>query len=149
VSARRAVSLAAVVLAMWGLKRHYADAEVEDLRWILWPTARLVAAATGSPVELEPGAGYLSRRHLFLIEKSCAGVNFMIAALGLTGIALARDRRSRNSERSGIHYYAISVVVPLLNGARGVPFFEHVCFVLLVPPVLIAVTGLRVKGGPR
>ncbi len=90
-SARRAVALAVIVLAMGGLKRHYADARVEDLRWILWPTAQLVAAATGSPFELEPGAGYLSRHHLFLIEKSCAGVNFMIAALGLTGITLARD----------------------------------------------------------
>jgi exosortase K len=91
VSVRRALALATVVLAMWGLKRHYAEAQVEDLRWILWPTAQLVAAATGSPFELEPGAGYLSRRHFFLIEKSCAGVNFMIAALGLTAIALARD----------------------------------------------------------
>jgi len=91
-SVRRAVTLTIVILAMWGLKRHYADAEVEDLRWILWPTAQLVAAATGSSFELEPGAGYLSRQHLFLIEKSCAGVNFMIAALGLTGLVLVRER---------------------------------------------------------
>ena len=90
---RRAVTLTVVILAMWGLKRHYADAEVEDLRWILWPTAQLVAAATGSPFELEPGAGYLSRQHFFVIEKSCAGVNFMIADLGLTGLVLARDSR--------------------------------------------------------
>jgi exosortase K len=93
VSARRAVTLVTIALAMWGLKRHYADAEVENLRWILWPTAQLVAVATGSPFELEPGAGYLSRQHLFVIEKSCAGVNFMIAALGLTGLVLTRDRR--------------------------------------------------------
>lgn len=91
-SRRRAVTLASIVLAMWGLKRHYADAGVEELRWILWPTAQIVAAATGTPFEMEPGAGYLSREHLFLIEKSCAGINFMIAALGLTGLVLARER---------------------------------------------------------
>lgn len=89
-SGSRTVVLAVIALAMWGLKRHYSAAEVEDLRWILWPTGQLVAAATGSPFEFEGGAGYISRRHLFLIEKSCAGVNFMIAALGLTGLALAR-----------------------------------------------------------
>ena len=86
----RVVALALIGLAMWGLKRHYSTAEVEDLRWILWPTGRLVAVATGSPFEFEWGAGFLSRQHLFLIEKSCAGVNFMIAALGMTGVALAR-----------------------------------------------------------
>lgn len=61
----------------------------------------------------------------------------------------AMARAFRGAAAPLLSYYAISVVVPLLNGARGVPFFEHVCFVLLVPPVLIAVTGLRVKGGPR
>jgi hypothetical protein len=40
-------------------------------------------------------------------------------------------------------YYAIAVAVPVLN---GVPldrsFFEHVAFVLAVPPVLITLVGL-------
>jgi len=91
VSGSRAAALTVIVLAMWGLKRHYASAGVEDLRWILWPTGKLVALATGSPFEFERGAGYMSRPHLFLIEKSCAGLNFMIAALGMTGFALSRD----------------------------------------------------------
>jgi exosortase K len=87
--------LTLILLAMWGLKRHYASAEVEDLRWILWPTGKLVAFATGAPFEFERGAGYLSRPHLFLIEKSCAGLNFMIAALGMTGFALSREGARR------------------------------------------------------
>ncbi len=61
-------------------------------------------------------------------------------------------RAFRGAAAPLLSYYAISVVVPLLNGgaARAVPFFEHVCFVLLVPPVLIVITGLKVpKGGPR
>jgi exosortase K len=125
-SPRRAVTLATIVLAMWGLKRHYADAEVEDVRWILWPTAQLVAAATGSPFELEPGAGYLSRERLFLIEKSCAGVNFMIAALGLTGLVLARE--SGDGRRDGwilgqglALAYAAAVVVNSIRILVAIP----------------------------
>jgi len=62
-------------------------------------------------------------------------------------------RAFRGAAAPLLSYYAISVVVPLLNGAgvEGAPFLEHVCFVLLVPLVLIAATGLKVstKVGPR
>jgi hypothetical protein len=65
----------------------------------------------------------------------------------------ALARAFRGAAAPLLSYYAISVVVPLLNGAgaRGMPFLEHVCFVLLVPPVLIVITGLKAspKGGPR
>ena len=33
------------LVAIWGLKRYYADAPVDDLHWILGPTARLVTIA--------------------------------------------------------------------------------------------------------
>jgi exosortase K len=89
VSARRAAVLAVVALVMYALKRHYSTADVEDLRWILWPTSTLVALVTGSAFEFERGAGYLSRERFFVIEKSCAGLNFMIAGLGLIGFALS------------------------------------------------------------
>ena len=41
-------------------------------------------------------------------------------------------------------YYAIAIVVPLLNGAasRDALFFEHTAFVLLVPVVLVAIVSL-------
>lgn len=90
-SGRRAAVLAVMALAMFALKRHYSTAEVEDLRWILWPTSTLVALVSGSAFEFERGAGYLSREHFFVIEKSCAGLNFMIAALGMIGFRLSRD----------------------------------------------------------
>jgi exosortase K len=91
-STRRAIVLALMALVLFALKRHYSTAEVEDLRWILGPTSTLVASLSGSTFEFERGAGYLSRELFFVIEKSCAGVNFMIAASGLTGFVLSRDR---------------------------------------------------------
>jgi exosortase K len=93
VSLRRAIALAAIATAMFLLKRHYATASAGELRWILGPTSGLVAFLSGATFEFEPGAGYLSRERLFLIEKSCAGVNFMIAALGMIGFGLSREVR--------------------------------------------------------
>ena len=90
-SVGRAATLVAIVAAMFALKLHYSAAAAEDLRWILWPTSRAVGLLSGATFEFEPGAGYLSRERLFLIEKSCAGVNFMIAALGMIGFTFSRE----------------------------------------------------------
>jgi exosortase K len=83
------------ILMAWGLKRHYADARADDLAWILSPTARLVSATTGETFVMQPGEGYFSRERLFLIEKSCAGVNFMIAAFAMLILALFHRVESR------------------------------------------------------
>jgi exosortase K len=82
------VVVAAAVLIAWALKRHYADARADDLWWSLTPTARLAGVITATPFEMQTGEGYLSRDRLFLIEKSCAGVNFVIAAFGMLMVAL-------------------------------------------------------------
>jgi exosortase K len=79
----KVVAVGAAAAAAWGLKRHYADAGPDDLLWILSPTTWLVGVVMGVSFTFQPGEGYLSREHLFLIEKSCAGINFMIAAFGM------------------------------------------------------------------
>lgn len=62
-------------------------------------------------------------------------------------------RAFRGASTPLLWYYAIAVVVPLLNGAasRDALFFEHTAFVLLVPVVLVTVVGLlsRIRAGPR
>ena len=90
----KVLALVAAALIAWGLKRHYSDARVDDLWWILRPTARLVSATTGAPFAMQPGEGYFSRERLFLIEKSCAGINFMIAAFGMLVVAQCHRVRS-------------------------------------------------------
>jgi exosortase K len=89
--------MASTGLIAWGLKRHYAAAGADDLWWILSPVARLVGVITRTSFALQPGEGYFSRDHLFLIEKSCAGINFMIAAFGMVMVALLRRVGSRFS----------------------------------------------------
>jgi exosortase K len=86
--------LAVVALAMWGLKRHYASADVGELVWILKPVTSLSALVSGVDFEWEPGSGYLSRQRLFVIAKPCAGINFMLAAQGMVGVLLSRRTAS-------------------------------------------------------
>lgn len=79
----RVCVVVAAVLAVWALKHHYATAQADDLWWVLTPTAALVERTTGAVFTATPGEGYFSRERLFLIEKSCAGVNFMVAAFAM------------------------------------------------------------------
>jgi exosortase K len=102
---KSALVVAAASIA-WGLKRHYADAYADDLWWILTPTAQMAGVITGTAFEWQPGEGYLSRERLFLIEKSCAGVNFLIAAFVMLTFAWLHRAAALSS---AAHVLAISL----------------------------------------
>jgi exosortase K len=110
----------AALLIAWGLKRHYADARADDLLWMLRPTAWLVSITTGATFTLQPGEGYLSRERLFLIEKSCAGINFMIAAFGMLVVALFHRLRSQAAavQVLGVSLLASYSAAVLVNALR-------------------------------
>jgi exosortase K len=112
--------LTVVVLAIWGMKRYYADARADDLWWILSPTARLAGVVTGTAFAVTPGEGYFSHERLFLIEKSCAGINFMIAAFGMVTFALFHRVGSRVSGARvlGAGLLASYLAAVLVNAAR-------------------------------
>jgi exosortase K len=119
VTAQVAVAAAALLTA-WTLKRHYSEARADDLMWILTPTAQLVGVITGSPFTLQPGEGYLSRERLFLIEKSCAGVNFMLAAFGMLVFTLFHRVRTAVSAGSvlGVSLLAGFTAAVVVNAVR-------------------------------
>jgi len=86
--------LAVAALVVWGMKRHYADAGADDLWWILSPTAQVVATVTSTAFVAVPSEGYVSYERLVVIEKSCAGINFLVAAFGMLTVALLHRVRS-------------------------------------------------------
>jgi exosortase K len=100
--------LAVVALVAYGLKRHYAVASSDALSWILTPTAQLVSLVTGVAFTAVPGEGYLSAERMFLIEKACAGVNFMIAAFAM--VVSAQLHRVR-SVPAGVAIVGMSALV--------------------------------------
>ena len=83
----------AVLAAAYVLKRHSAAAGADELRFILEPTGRLVAALTGSPFPFESGVGAVSTELRFIVAPECAGVNFLIVALVSLVFALLPLRR--------------------------------------------------------
>lgn len=99
--------LAVAALIVWGMKRHYADARSDDLWWILSPTAQLVGITTGTAFATVPSEGYVSYERLFVIEKSCAGINFMVAAFGMLVSALFHRVES---SVSGVRVIATSLL---------------------------------------
>jgi exosortase K len=106
-----ALLLAALVLAL-ALKQLYSDATVEDLRWVLKPTAIAVEALSGSPFIEERGAGYLSRELHFIITPACAGVNFLIAAI-CTAVYTFTPTRPASASKIGL--FVVGVVAAYLT----------------------------------
>lgn len=84
----RLTALSAAAAGLWALKRYYADADADALWWILQPTATIAGAITRTTFVSVSGEGWFSPERVFLIEKSCAGINFMIAAAAMLAFVL-------------------------------------------------------------
>jgi len=83
------ISWGTAALAAYGLKLYYSRASVEDLAWILVPTARAVGCLRGET--LIPGpAGWVAPDGSYFIAPACAGVNFLIVAFIVSVLGFAR-----------------------------------------------------------
>src|SRR2546423_13271314 len=100
ISSRQLAQFLVIVFSAWSLKWFYSTATVDQLRWILWPTTKLVELVTGAQFEFESRAGYMNSEHTFLIAASCAGVNFLIIVFVMLGLRkLWKDRSEKTPWR--------------------------------------------------
>jgi exosortase K len=109
---RKVVQLVFVVAVAWSLKHFYSVSGPNDLRWILWPTARLTELVTGTRFYFESHAGYMSEDRSFLIAAPCSGVNFLITAfvlLCLMKLWRARQVAWRYFLFAAVAAYAVTV----------------------------------------
>jgi exosortase K len=86
----------------------------------LTPTTHFVGVVTGAAFTFQPGEGYFARDRLFLIEKSCAGINFMIAAFGMLTFTLLHRVSSATSAARvvGVSLMAGYLAAVVVNAAR-------------------------------
>jgi len=87
------LSWGTAVLAAYGLKLYYSRASVEDLAWILVPTARAVGWLRGETLTQSP-YGWVAPDGSYFIAPACAGVNFLIVAFTVSVLGFARRLRS-------------------------------------------------------
>jgi exosortase K len=87
------LSWGTAALAAYGLKLYYSRASVEDLAWILVPTARAVGWLRGETLTQGP-YGWVAPEGSYFIAPACAGVNFMIVAFTVSVLGFARRLRS-------------------------------------------------------
>jgi exosortase K len=90
------LKMAAVIVVAAVLKYFYSNASVNELKWILAPTAFLVEWTTWSRFTFESYAGYMNSDHTFLIAASCSGVNFLIAAFLMLSLSRLWHGRSES-----------------------------------------------------
>ena len=93
---KRLAQLIVILLCALTLKQFYSTANVNELRWILAPTAVLVEVVNGSRFEFESYAGYINSERSFLIAASCAGVNFLLTAFLMLSLGKLWRQRARN-----------------------------------------------------
>jgi exosortase K len=67
-------------LLVLALKYQYRRATVDDLDWILRPTAGVAELLSGIRFEREAHAGWINHPHRIILAAGCAGVNFLIVA---------------------------------------------------------------------
>lgn len=101
--------LGSILLLAFCLKSFYSTVSVNQLRWLLAPTASLVELLSGQTFTFESHAGYMSGDHRFLIAASCAGVNFLLAAFLMLGLRLWWRRRNVAAGRSLIAWVEIAL----------------------------------------
>ena len=96
VTTKRNAQLVVVVLCAAAVKLSYSTTSVNQLRWILAPTAAAVELVSGSRFEFESHAGYVNGDRSFVIAASCAGVNFLITSFLM--LSLGKLWRGRSQE---------------------------------------------------
>jgi exosortase K len=110
----RNAQLLVVLLSALALKLYYSTASVNQLRWILAPTAVFVELVSGTSFEFESHAGYISSDRSFVIAASCAGVNFLITSFLVLSLRKLWRDRSRNIAWKFIPTVALSAYVATL-----------------------------------
>jgi exosortase K len=86
-----AVVVSLAVVAAAGLKRHYTNANAEDLGWLLCPATSLVESVTGQTFVREARVGFVAERLPMVIAPACAGLNYLVIAFLTLVIGFVRE----------------------------------------------------------
>jgi len=112
-----------------GLKVYYSRAGSDDLRWILSPIAQVIDVFSDLTFEYESTTGFVDRTRRIIIAPGCAGVNFMIVALCMTGFSVLPLSRSGSGKLAWLGFsmvaaYLLTIVANTLRIAVAIDLYQ-------------------------
>jgi exosortase K len=109
------------------MKRWYSSATPEDLQFVLAPTARIVGMIWRTRFDFVAGYGYLSRSLSFGIVPACAGINFLIMAVGAFGCGILPQAKNRPLWLAGglIGSYLLTIAANSVRIAFAIFLQQH------------------------
>lgn len=118
-----------IALAALVLKRGYSRATVDDLGWILRPTAGAVGWLLGRPLWRDPDLGWMASDGGFVIAPACAGVNFLILTFVLPAAGFAHRFRTGTRRWAWVlgvagAAYPLTLAVNVLRITLAVTLYE-------------------------
>ena len=137
-----------VLLIALGLKYHYSRARIDDLGWILSPTARMVERMSNVRFEKEQDKGFVSREYRVIIAPSCSGVNFLIIAFGTAAFLGCYRLRSTRSKivwigSSAVTAYSLTIMVNTVRIIVSIyTFHSDMCHGWMTPERLHRIEGI-------
>lgn len=108
------------VAAAAAFQNWYARTALEDLRWILAPTAFLTGLFSGTPYFPDPLHGYVDSGMTVAIGKNCGGVNFFVTAFLLGVFSTIHRFRSFSGRMAALAGLALSsfMLTVIANASR-------------------------------
>lgn len=102
------------------LKIYYIRSDNNSLFWILTPTTFLVTLFSGVDFVFIRDIGYVSLNQLYIINKSCAGLNFFIITFLLSIIVVSPDKNKVSNNLLIIFFLILSSLLLTLiaNSSR-------------------------------
>jgi len=128
------ILLSLVIALSCFLKAHYRTASVDELIWILQPTARVMETVFKIPFIWEKGTGFVNHREMMMIVKSCAGINFLIIGFCMCTFNLIPRVRQRRYKLLALIITGVGMVLitVFVNAAR---IWISICFSSLISDI--------------
>lgn len=117
------------LVIMFILKKYYNSASADQLQWILKPVAWLVSAFETLPYKWISDVGYVRADRAITIAPACAGVNFLIMAIGLPVVAFLHHKKTNTGRfklwaAAILGAYALAVLVNVIRIIATVALYD-------------------------
>lgn len=117
------------------LKWQFMESGLAAWLWLLKPAVFIFQLFTNISLSFDPDLGFISHHLGFVIDKSCAALNFWLILISLSSFYILKRREKNNLLAWSISLAASYPILILINGFRLI--FVYYIFISLGPSSLL------------